>query len=51
MKKKDNIKTEKNTKRELEYLIWVIEEKLRRTTDPEIIKLLNDQLTIWKSRL
>lgn len=41
----------KEEKRQLEYLIWMIEEKIRRTKDEEVLKLLKDQLTIWKAKL
>lgn len=45
----DEIK--KSAKRELEYLIWIIEEKLRRTNDEEIKLLLEKQLTVWKNKI
>lgn len=45
------MKENKTTKRELEYLIWIIEEKIRRTTDEEVVRLLTRQLMIWKNRL
>lgn len=50
-KKQKGQKDEKNSKRELEYLIWVIEEKIRRTTDEDVIILLTHQLKMWKSKL
>lgn len=42
---------DKKSKKELEYLIWVIEEKIRRTKDEEVKQLLNHQLQIWKGKL
>lgn len=41
----------KEEKRQLEYLIWVVEEKLQRTTDEELIRLLKKQLIVWKNKL
>lgn len=45
---KDKLKGEN---RELEYLIWILEEKLKRTTDIEIRKLLIEQLKIWNDKI
>lgn len=45
---KDKIK---NENRELEYLIWILEEKLKRTTDEELRKLLKGQLEIWNEKI
>lgn len=44
-------KSDKNSRKELEYLIWIIQEKIRRTRDEEIKILLNKQLEIWKGKL
>ena len=46
---KNNI--DKKSRQELEYLIWTIQEKIRRTKDEEVRQLLNHQLEIWKAKL
>lgn len=46
--KNEDIKT---AKRELEYLIWIMEEKIRRTNEEELKILLENQLKLWKNRL
>lgn len=45
------MKENKNELKELKYLIWLIEEKINRTRDEEVIKLLKEQLKTWKDKI